>query len=86
MKLIHFSDTHLGFNDLDAVSEIGINQREADFYDTFRQVIDAILLEKPHYVIHIGNLVHHPSPSNFTFPKTIFLISNTQYYAMYRHL
>ncbi len=35
MKLIHFSDTHLGFNDLDVINEAGINQREADFYDAF---------------------------------------------------
>lgn len=64
MKLIHFSDTHLGFNDLDAISDEGINQREADFYDAFTQVIDAILLEKPDYVIHTGDLFHRPHPSN----------------------
>lgn len=64
MKLIHFSDTHLGFNDLDVINDIGINQREADFYDAFTQVIDAILLEKPDYVIHTGDLFHRPHPSN----------------------
>lgn len=64
MKIIHFSDTHLGFNDLDAISDEGINQREADFYDAFTQVIDAILLEKPDYVIHTGDLFHRPHPSN----------------------
>lgn len=64
MRLIHFSDTHLGFNDLDAISDEGINQREADFYDAFTQVIDAILLEKPDYVIHTGDLFHRPHPSN----------------------
>jgi len=64
MRLIHFSDTHLGFNDLDAINEAGINQREADFYDAFTQVIDAILFEKPNYVIHTGDLFHRPHPSN----------------------
>ncbi|WP_041959766.1 metallophosphoesterase family protein [Sulfurospirillum arsenophilum] len=64
MRLIHFSDTHLGFNDLDTINDAGINQREADFYDTFTQVIDAILLEKPDYVIHTGDLFHRPHPSN----------------------
>ena len=64
MKLIHFSDTHLGFNDLATTNELGINQREADFYDAFTQVIDAILLEKPDYVIHTGDLFHRPHPSN----------------------
>ena len=64
MKLVHFSDTHLGFNDLDIVSEYGINQREADFYDAFSQVIDKILNIKPDYAVHTGDLFHRPHPSN----------------------
>ncbi|MDP3265783.1 MAG: exonuclease SbcCD subunit D [Sulfuricurvum sp.] len=64
MTIIHFSDTHLGFNDLDIVNDSGINQREADFYDAFTQVIDAILVIKPDYVIHTGDLFHRPHPSN----------------------
>ena len=47
MKIIHFSDTHLGFSDLDIVNEEGVNQREADFYKAFSDVIDAILETKP---------------------------------------
>ncbi|MGE3593284.1 MAG: DNA double-strand break repair protein Mre11, partial [Arcobacter sp.] len=39
MKILHFSDTHLGFNDLDIINEININQREADFFDAFTQVV-----------------------------------------------
>jgi DNA repair protein SbcD/Mre11 len=64
LKIIHFSDTHLGFNDLDIVNGDGMNQREADFYDAFTQVIDAILERKPDYVIHTGDLFHRPHPSN----------------------
>ncbi len=64
MKIIHFSDTHLGFNDLDIVNSDGINRREADFYDAFTQVIDAILEHRPDYVIHTGDLFHRPHPSN----------------------
>lgn len=64
MKILHFSDTHLGFNDLESVNESGINQREADFYDAFTQVIDAIVETKPDYVIHTGDLFHRPHPSN----------------------
>lgn len=64
MKLVHFSDTHLGFNDLDIVDENGINQREADFYNAFTQVIDRILELKPDYVLHTGDLFHRPHPSN----------------------
>ncbi len=64
MKIVHFSDTHLGFSDLDIVNDDGINQREADFYQAFRDIIDDILKLKPNYVIHTGDLFHRPSPSN----------------------
>ncbi len=64
MNIIHFSDTHLGFSDLDIVNKEGINQREADFYDAFSQVISRIIKEKPTYVIHTGDLFHRSSPSN----------------------
>ncbi len=64
MKIIHFSDTHLGFNDLDIVDKEGVNQREADFYKAFEDVIDAIIETKPDYVIHTGDMFHRASPSN----------------------
>ena len=64
MTLIHFSDTHLGFSDLDVTNDEGINQREADFYKAFADVIDAIIETKPDYVIHTGDLFHRASPSN----------------------
>lgn len=64
MNIIHFSDTHLGFNDLDILDEHNINQREADFYDAFSQVVKQIQLIKPDYIIHTGDLFHRSSPSN----------------------
>lgn len=64
MKIIHFSDTHLGYNDLDILDENNINQREADFYDAFTQVVEQIKIIKPDYIIHTGDLFHRASPSN----------------------
>jgi len=64
LKIIHFSDTHLGFSDLDVTNEKGVNQREVDFYEAFSDVIDAILEIKPDFVIHTGDLFHRASPSN----------------------
>ncbi|WP_297525460.1 metallophosphoesterase, partial [Sulfurovum sp.] len=64
MKIIHFSDTHLGFSDLDVTNDEGINQREADFYKAFEDVVDAIIETKPDYVMHTGDLFHRASPSN----------------------
>ncbi|HNR68241.1 MAG TPA: exonuclease SbcCD subunit D [bacterium] len=65
MKILHFSDTHLGFSEyhrLDPVS--GINQREQDFYSSWNQVIAAVQRLRPDIVIHAGDLFHTPRPSN----------------------
>lgn len=64
MKILHLSDTHLGFNDLDILNEQNVNQREADFYDAFSQVVAQIKKIKPDYIIHTGDLFHRSSPSN----------------------
>lgn len=64
MQIIHLSDTHLGFSDLDAVSSSGVNLREEDFYKAFTQIIDAAIEQKPDFVIHTGDLFHRPSPTN----------------------
>ncbi|MFK2821840.1 exonuclease SbcCD subunit D [Arcobacter sp. YIC-80] len=64
MKIVHFSDTHLGYNDLDILDENNVNQREADFYDAFTQVVEQIKQIKPDYIIHTGDLFHRASPSN----------------------
>ncbi|WP_024953499.1 metallophosphoesterase family protein [Sulfurospirillum arcachonense] len=78
MKIIHFSDTHLGFNDLEILDEDNINQREADFYDAFSQVVKNIKIIKPDYIIHTGDLFHRSSPSNraITFALEQFKIIN----------
>lgn len=64
MKIIHFSDTHLGFNDLDILNSDGINQREVDFYKAFDDIVQSIIKIKPDYIIHTGDLFHRSSPSN----------------------
>lgn len=64
MKIIHFSDTHLGYQAFDKVNDAGINAREQDVYDAFERVVDRILEAKPDLVIHSGDFFHRPSPSN----------------------
>ena len=64
MKILHFSDTHLGFNDLEVLNDANINQREADFYDAFAQVVAKIQEIRPDFVLHTGDLFHRASPSN----------------------
>ena len=79
MKILHFSDTHLGFNDLDIINEDNINQREDDFYDAFSQIVEQIKEIKPNYIIHTGDLFHRTSPSNraITFALEQFKIINS---------
>jgi exonuclease SbcD len=64
LKIVHFSDTHLGFSDLDILNEENINQREADFYEAFTQVVAQIKVIQPDFIIHTGDLFHRASPSN----------------------
>ena len=64
MKIIHLSDTHLGYSNFDKVNELGVNIREQDFYDAFERVVCQIIEIKPNVVIHSGDFFHRPSPSN----------------------
>jgi len=64
VKIIHLSDTHLGYSAYAKVAPSGINQREQDIYDSFNQVIDRILEIAPDLVVHAGDVFHTPRPSN----------------------
>lgn len=64
LKIVHFSDTHLGFSDLNLISDDNKNIREQDIYRTFLQVIDRIIEIKPDIAIHSGDLFHRSSPIN----------------------
>ncbi len=65
MKLLHVSDTHLGFSEYHKVDpDTGLNQREKDFYDAWEQVMQAVFAHKPDVVVHAGDLFHTPRPSN----------------------
>jgi DNA repair exonuclease SbcCD nuclease subunit len=65
MRLIHFSDSHLGFAESSKVdSSTGINSREQDVYSAFNGVISQSIKLRPDFVIHAGDLFHSPRPSN----------------------
>lgn len=64
MRILHVSDTHLGFQAFDVVNEKGINAREQDLYTVFEHTVNRILEIKPDAVIHSGDFFHRPSPSN----------------------
>ncbi len=65
MRLVHFSDTHLGYSDYGRFdSESGINRRESDIYNVFKEIIDYIIDTKPDLAIHAGDLFDSIRPSN----------------------
>ncbi len=65
MKIVHFSDTHLGYSAYRATDqETGLNQREVDVYNVFNEIINYILDTKPDLVIHAGDLFDNVRPSN----------------------
>ncbi|UCD71005.1 MAG: exonuclease SbcCD subunit D [Syntrophobacterales bacterium] len=64
MKIVHLSDTHLGYSAYAKATPSGINQREQDIYDAFNQVIDRIIDIGPDLVLHAGDVFHTPRPSN----------------------
>lgn len=64
MKILHISDTHLGYSAYRKLTEENINQREMDNYLSFQKVIDKALLIKPDIVIHSGDLFDSVRPNN----------------------
>lgn len=64
MKILHVSDTHLGFSAYRKATPDGINQREMDIYRAFEQFIDYAIDEKPDLIIHAGDLFDSVRPNN----------------------
>ena len=64
MKILHVADTHLGYSAYRKVTEDGINQREQDTYDVFKQFVDYALETKPDLILHGGDLFDSVRPTN----------------------
>lgn len=64
MRLVHLSDTHLGFKQFERMTPAGTNQREADVAESFRRVIDKIIELAPDVVLIAGDMFHTVRPSN----------------------
>ena len=64
MKILHIADTHLGYSAYRKVNPDGINQREIDVYDAFKQFVDYAIGSKPDLIIHSGDLFDSVRPNN----------------------
>ncbi len=64
MKILHITDTHLGFSAYRKLTEDGMNQREIDIYNSFKQCIDYAVKSKPDLILHAGDLFDSVRPTN----------------------
>ncbi len=64
MRLVHFSDIHLGYRQYQRQTPTGINQREADIAVAFRKTIDKTIELQPDLVLIGGDVFHNVRPTN----------------------
>lgn len=64
LRLVHLSDLHLGFRQYQRLTSAGINQREADVAQAFRNAVDRTIELKPDIVLVAGDVFHNVRPSN----------------------
>ena len=64
-KIYHLADTHIGYSAYRKMDEAtGLNQREVDTYEAFKQFVDYALKEKPDVILHAGDLFDSVRPTN----------------------
>ena len=64
MRLVHFSDLHLGYRQYQRQTPTGINQREADVAAAFKRAIDKTIALAPDVVLIAGDVFHTVRPTN----------------------
>mgnify|MGYP001158343500 FL=1 len=74
VKIFHCADTHLGYRAYNKLvpenkHDAGLNQREADIYASWNNLVEAALQEKPDVFIHAGDLFDRVRPSNMAISK-----------------
>ncbi|OYT59175.1 DNA repair exonuclease [Thermoplasmatales archaeon ex4484_30] len=64
MRILHVSDSHLGYSAYHKIAENGLNQREVDVYNSFKQFVDYAIEKKPDLIIHSGDFFDSVRPTN----------------------
>ncbi|HDS46340.1 MAG TPA: exonuclease SbcCD subunit D [Methanomicrobia archaeon] len=65
VRILHVADTHIGYSAYRRIDdETGLNQREVDTYDAFRQFVEYALIQKPDLILHAGDLFDSVRPTN----------------------
>ena len=64
-RIFHLADTHIGYSAYRKIDEAtGLNQREVDTYEAFKQFVDYALNEKPDVILHAGDMFDSVRPTN----------------------
>jgi DNA repair protein SbcD/Mre11 len=64
MLIAHLADLHLGFRAYHRVTPRGVNAREADVAQAFREAIERVIALRPDLVLIAGDVFHTVRPSN----------------------
>lgn len=70
MRIAHLADVHLGYRAYNRVTRQGVNLREADVFNTFRQSLAKIVEIQPDLIVIAGDLFHVVRPSNLCIETT----------------
>lgn len=64
MRIAHIADVHLGYRAYNRINRLGLNAREVDVFDAFRQAMAKIAEINADIVLVAGDLFHTVRPSN----------------------
>jgi exonuclease SbcD len=64
LKIAHLADLHLGYRAYHRVTPRGVNVREADVAEAFRQAVARLIEIRPDLVLVAGDVFHTVRPSN----------------------
>lgn len=78
MKIVHISDTHVGYRAYNRITQQGVNQREYDVLETFKQAVIIAGELNPDIVVITGDLFHTIRPSNYSLLRSYRLLNSLQ--------
>lgn len=78
MKIVHISDTHVGYRAYSRITRQGINQREYDVLETFKQAVTTAGELNPDLVVITGDLFHTIRPGNYSLLRSYRLLNSLQ--------
>ncbi|MCE5198085.1 MAG: DNA repair exonuclease [Armatimonadota bacterium] len=76
MRIIHIADPHLGYRAYNRITSQGLNRREADVFQAFRQALAKAAEVKADLILIAGDLFHVVRPSNLTIQQTFRELAN----------